>query len=103
MTAARAWSSSATVRRLDTSEHLRKTDMRGEVVPPILFRGPVAAKRHDVLSQLIADRQRVSGCHPRFLLGPIPSLHGCDGTPIATSERDHILFAHDRRIAPLTP
>lgn len=90
--------SSATVRR-DTTEQLRHASMRSEVFPPIFFRGPVVAKRADVLPQPVADFQRLGRRHARFLLTPVASLEGLDRTPIAMSESDQVLFPHERRIA----
>ncbi len=99
ITAAKARRSSATVRRLDTTEHLRNADVGGEILPPILFRGPVVSNRADVMSQFVAHLQRLSGLHSRFLLSPVASLERRDGAPIATSESDYILLAHEPRIA----
>src|ERR1043166_526771 len=80
--AANARRSSATVRRLDTAEHLRNAAVAGEIVPAVFVRRPIAANLAYVVSQLIADFQRLFRRHARFLFSPPALLEGRDSVPI---------------------
>src|SRR5207248_10249151 len=71
------------------------------ILTSIFVRRPVAPQSADVMPQLVADTQRLGGFHARFLLSPTAPLESRDGAPIAVSEGNHILFAHQPRIAPL--
>ncbi len=46
------------------------------------------------MPQFIADTQSLSGRHARFLLRPATPFERGDGSPVAASEGDNILFAH---------
>jgi len=72
----------------------------GEILPAIRFRGPIWVKRQGVVAQFVANSQRLGGRHLRFLLRPSPLFELGDGLPVAARECNHVLFAHQPRIAP---
>src|SRR5881398_682740 len=68
--------------------------MRGEIVAPVLFRGPPVSKCADVLPQFVAHTECFGRLHAGFLIRPPAALAGRNCSPVTASEGDEILFAH---------